>query len=55
MPKVINDFCILCGKCQIVCPVNCILEDEPFYIDFNKCIDCNKCLLVCPVEAIIEK
>lgn len=47
-----SEFCIGCGACSSVCPVQCISfgrKDGQYapIIDKNSCIQCNKCEKVC--------
>jgi ferredoxin len=50
----VNDNCIGCTRCVMVCPVDAI-EYRPYEkheIDPEKCIKCDSCVLVCPAKAI---
>ena len=55
MSFVINDKCKACKKCLEVCPVDCIMEAEIFYIDPDMCIECGKCLVECPHNAVLSE
>jgi iron only hydrogenase large subunit-like protein len=51
--KVMEDACIGCSHCMMVCPTEAIRIREGKAIIFeNKCIDCGSCYKVCPVSAI---
>lgn len=48
--------CIICGKCEGVCPVNAITierQEKRINIDRTKCTMCLKCVDVCPTQAIV--
>ncbi|MHA1263878.1 MAG: 4Fe-4S binding protein [Candidatus Helarchaeota archaeon] len=49
------DACINCGACYSICPVNAIIIEEDFSInfDYEKCIGCLSCVETCPVKAIV--
>ncbi len=50
---VITDECIMCGTCEMECPVGAISEgDTKFVIDPEICTECLTCVSVCPVSAI---
>ena len=52
---VITEECVACGTCSEECPVEAIVEGEPYVINEEKCTECGTCAEVCPVEAIVEK
>jgi len=45
-------FCVLCGKCEKVCPQGAITKTEKNTVDFEKCIGCGTCKDACPKEVI---
>jgi NADH-quinone oxidoreductase subunit I len=62
-PETGNDLCIICFKCERICPDRCIhIEAEGkgkervltrFDIEMDKCCYCGLCVEVCPTEAIV--
>ena len=62
-PETGNDRCIICFKCERICPDRCIhIEAEGkgkerqltrFDIEIDKCCFCGLCVEVCPTEAIV--
>lgn len=49
----VNDKCINCKKCIVVCPQKCIdYSTGKAYIKNKKCLRCGACKEVCPVNAI---
>jgi NAD-dependent dihydropyrimidine dehydrogenase PreA subunit len=52
--KINRDECILCGACQLVCPVSCISEmsDGKRVINDDECIGCGTCAVKCPIGCI---
>jgi NADH-quinone oxidoreductase subunit I len=62
-PETGNDRCIICFKCERICPDRCIhIEAEGkgkervlsrFDIEMDKCCYCGLCVEVCPTEAIV--
>lgn len=49
-------FCIQCGLCVNVCPVNALSRDPKtgaIIVNNDKCVKCKRCLQVCPYGAII--
>lgn len=55
MVYVIGSDCVLCGICELHCPISCIkFENEKFFIDGTECIDCGSCEEVCLIGAISE-
>ncbi|GAB5464977.1 MAG: 4Fe-4S binding protein [Candidatus Kapaibacteriales bacterium] len=57
----ILDTCILCGRCEKVCPENAISQGEDIYtIEKSKCNECYslkdlgpQCASVCPMECCV--
>ena len=49
-----KQHCVLCGKCGIHCPVQCICKDDEGYplFDNEKCIHCYRCIHHCPKKAL---
>ena len=47
--------CIGCGKCQTVCPVDCIVGASRMKhtVIRKDCTGCGKCVKSCPTECII--
>lgn len=56
MAYLINDECIGCQACQIVCPVDAITGEkkELHSIGEQTCIDCGACGRICPAEAVLD-
>ena len=53
-----ENYCVACGCCAKVCPLQIIHIDQVFIakINYNKCIGCGKCAKACPASIItIEK
>lgn len=60
----INNNCVYCRKCWLVCPVGAIDPRKPEIVDIEKCIHCFACVKICnfngrivennPVQPIIE-
>ncbi len=48
----ISVSCIGCGKCQKLCPQQCISPGKPYEINQNHCLHCGLCFENCPVKAI---
>ncbi len=52
----INNTCISCDACRIICPENAVLSDgKDFAIDQWSCTLCHLCVKICPVECIKEE
>lgn len=48
----VNDECIGCHMCQVVCPTkNIVISNEKLQW-LGKCVDCMACINICPVQAI---
>ncbi len=66
VPMLDDDACIGCGRCEKVCPVNCIEMAEvgknekgrpikrPRF-DLTDCVSCENCVLNCPKNALKMK
>lgn len=48
----ISDACIQCGKCERICPQQCI---QNFTIQQNHCLHCGLCMEECPVGAVTRR
>ncbi|MEX0799508.1 MAG: 4Fe-4S binding protein [Bacteriovoracaceae bacterium] len=49
----INNTCISCDSCRLICPENAIVTDGKEYaIDPWSCTRCHMCVEVCPVDCI---
>ena len=49
----INNTCISCDACRLICPENSIITDGTiFAIDNSSCTQCGLCIEVCPVDSI---
>ncbi|WP_424244222.1 polyferredoxin [Elusimicrobium posterum] len=46
-----KDACILCGKCEAVCPSGCV-NYKAKEIENEICVKCLKCMPVCPKSAV---
>jgi MinD superfamily P-loop ATPase len=55
IPKLIEDKCSFCGKCQQACIYNAIavLEEKVMIFD-NLCHSCGACSYICPSQALTE-
>lgn len=52
----ITEKCTGCGKCQAVCPQQCIsLASVPAKIAQNNCLRCGNCFSVCPAGAVVRQ
>lgn len=49
----INNTCILCDSCRVICPGNSIFTDgKEFAIDPWSCTQCGLCIEICPSDSI---
>ena len=56
MAYKIQDHCVSCGACEMMCPNGAIsMGAEHFEIDSEKCIECGYCNSVCPVGAPVPE
>lgn len=51
---IVNDWCMYCGECSGVCPLNVIEVKETSVIIYDECNECGICVRACPVNAIEE-
>lgn len=53
-PKVLEDACVGCRECYVICPAEAIemKESRPCF-DLQKCIRCFCCQEICPEKAIV--
>lgn len=61
MAMRITEECIMCGSCEMECPVEAISEGEETYvIDPDVCVECEgyydepQCAAICPSDAIVK-
>lgn len=49
-----KNFCVACGACTKVCPLNAIEVFKGMYakVNVNKCVGCGKCSNECPASVI---
>nr|WP_106060015.1 4Fe-4S binding protein [Clostridium vincentii] len=49
-----KNFCVACGVCQKICPVQAITIFNGVFakVDFDKCVGCGKCAKACPASTI---
>lgn len=52
-----KDYCVACGTCVKVCPIQIIKIEQGVFADINydKCVGCGKCANVCPASVIEVK
>ncbi len=49
----INNRCISCDNCRLICPENSIMiTNKKYFIETWSCTLCNLCVLICPVDCI---
>lgn len=49
----INDLCISCDNCRLICPDEAILKIKNSYvIETWSCTLCSLCISLCPVDCI---
>lgn len=53
-PKLeINNTCIHCDNCRLICPENSVLKSaESYRIESWSCTLCQLCIEVCPADSI---
>lgn len=49
-----NEFCVACGACEKICPLNAISINKGMFaeVNTNKCVGCGKCEKECPASVI---
>ncbi len=47
-----DDRCVACGKCEQVCPTNCVKLEKGKPVWGEGCTHCMACICRCPAEAI---
>lgn len=49
----INNTCISCDNCRLICPENSVISDGNQYaIDTWSCTQCGLCIEICPSDSI---
>lgn len=54
-PRANGKKCILCKKCEIICPtgaIHVLKEEHKWRIYGSRCVKCYKCINTCPTNAI---
>ncbi|MGD9580615.1 MAG: 4Fe-4S dicluster domain-containing protein, partial [Vampirovibrionia bacterium] len=46
-PRINDDMCVHCGKCEQVCKASCI-DAKSAVIDYTRCVACFNCIDSCP-------
>lgn len=54
IPKVDENLCNSCGRCEQVCAYGAAKVNNKLHIDNNHCIGCGLCVSVCPNNAITQ-
>jgi Fe-S-cluster-containing hydrogenase component 2 len=49
---VINDACVGCAFCMLVCPYDALEVFGKAEVDYKACTACMKCVTCCPNSAI---
>ena len=54
-PKFLQQNCIACRLCYLVCPEGCISgkEKNTFIADYRYCKGCGLCAYICPKDDIV--
>ncbi|MCX7857105.1 MAG: 4Fe-4S binding protein [Deltaproteobacteria bacterium] len=56
IPDIKIGLCVMCGKCEEVCPTDAIHLSSGFvYIETDFCEECGICAANCPTGAIAIK
>lgn len=49
----INNLCVSCDNCRIICPESAVVTDGKTYaIDSWLCTYCELCIVTCPTDSI---
>jgi len=54
-PKFLQQNCIGCGLCKLICPEACITgkEKNTYTVDYDYCKGCGLCAYICPKKDIV--
>lgn len=55
IPKVDENLCNSCGKCEQVCAFGAAKVNDKLHIDNTHCIGCGLCVSICPSKALSQK
>ncbi|PHV71875.1 4Fe-4S ferredoxin [Sporanaerobium hydrogeniformans] len=49
-----TEFCVACGSCVKVCPLQIITIEQGVFakLEKDKCVGCGKCAKACPASVI---
>ncbi len=54
-PKFLQQNCIACNMCVLICPEGCISgkEKNAYNTDYDYCKGCGNCAVICPKDDIV--